>query len=407
MPLVVRSLILKGFRSLPNERIDFDNPTFLVGRNGAGKSNIGDALQFLSETMTAPLKDVLDRRGGIPSVRTKTPGKGYPRNLGIGVICEVLEDMPFDRRGLGKPTSARYSFEIGALPNYEFEVLREQCIVNFSNSSPVWFNRKKNALDSNLEPLKKIESLISSALAMPSIGGLLPFITVQSQLRRMKTYAIEPGALREMQDPGSGRDLRSDGRNAASVLEEIESRSPEGVKRIKEILSIIVPNTTDVSTIQHGKKLALEFTQEWGEKKRLSFEAFSMSDGTLRALGLLLAVFQVAKPSLIFVEEPEASIHPGAAAAILDTLKHASSSMQVVVSTHSPEILDAKWIQDQHIRTVVWADGATRVEQIPENAKSALRAHLMGAGELLRSNALEPSFALEPEKFEVALFEDL
>lgn len=113
------------------------------------------------------------------------------------------------------------------------------------------------------------------------------------------------------------------------------------------------------------------------------------------ALGLLLAVFQISKPSLIFIDEPEASIHPGAAGAVLDTLRYAASTMQVVVSTQSPEILDAKWIEDRNLRSVVWREGATRVEEIPENARRALQTHLMGAGELLRSEALEPSPTLQ------------
>jgi predicted ATPase len=224
----------------------------------------------------------------------------------------------------------------------------------------------------------------------------------------MRVYSIEPTALREMQDPESGTDLRSDGRNAASVFEEIERRSPESIARINEILSAIVPNTLGLEIIQHGKKVTIEFTQGWSEGKQVSFEAYSMSDGTLRALGLLLAVFQVRTPSLIFVDEPESSIHPGAAGAILDTLRHAASTMQVVVSTQSPEILDAKWIEDKNIRSVVWREGATHVEEIPENAKRALRAHLMGAGELLRSEALEPSPMtqnLEPPDLD--LFEEI
>lgn len=169
-----------------------------------------------------------------------------------------------------------------------------------------------------------------------------------------------------------------------------------------------MPNTTGLDTVQHGKKLAIEFTQQWGEKKKLTFEAYSMSDGTLRALGLLLAVFQVHKPSLIFVDEPEASIHPGAGGAILDMLRHAASTMQVVISTQSPEILDAKWIEGKQLRSVVWREGATNVEEIPEAAQRALRTHLMGAGELLRSEALESGSTLgDLNRPDIVLFEDL
>jgi predicted ATPase len=243
---------------------------------------------------------------------------------------------------------------------------------------------------------------------MPIFGGILPFEGIHQALSRMKVYTIDPATLREMQDPESGTELRADGRNAASVLEEIERRSPESIRRIKEILSAIVPNTLSLDTVQHGKKLAMEFTQGWGDKKKVTFEAYNMSDGTLRALGLLLAVFQVRKPSLIFIDEPEASIHPGAAGAILDTLRHAASTMQVIVSTQSPEILDAKWIEDKNVRSVIWREGATYVEEIPENAKRALRAHLMGAGELLRSEALEPSpTTKEPEQSDLDLFQEI
>jgi predicted ATPase len=194
-----------------------------------------------------------------------------------------------------------------------------------------------------------------------------------------------------MQDPDSGVSLRSDGGNATSVLQEIERHSREDVVRIGEILASIVPNTKRVRVKKHGKKLSLEFTQEWGQKKRLNFEAFNMSDGTLRAIGLLAAVYQRPTPSLIVIEEPEATIHPGALGAVLDLLRHAARKMQVVITTHSPEVLDAKWIQDTHLRIVSWQEGATKITPISEASRRALQEHLMGAGELLRSNALEPA----------------
>ena len=119
-----------------------------------------------------------------------------------------------------------------------------------------------------------------------------------------------------------------------------------------------------------------------------------MSDGTLRALGLLIAVFQTPSPSVLVIEEPEATIHPGALGAILDLIRRASKNMQVIVTTHSPEILDAPWIEDKNLRIVVWDKGASRVLMPDSSVRKAMKAHLMGAGELLRSNALNPSLPL-------------
>src|SRR5437868_1930185 len=114
---VIRALILERFRSVVAETVHLDNPTFLVGRNGSGKSNVRDALDFLAEAMASPLQAVFDRRGGIATVRNRAPVPGSPPDLGLGV-----ELGPADG-GLKK---AHYAFEVRAKKGQGFEVVREQ-----------------------------------------------------------------------------------------------------------------------------------------------------------------------------------------------------------------------------------------------------------------------------------------
>ncbi|PWU13196.1 MAG: hypothetical protein C5B50_19750 [Verrucomicrobia bacterium] len=396
MDPVIRSLIVKRFRSLPTERVDFDNPTFLVGRNGSGKSNFVDAFAFLAEAMASPLQAVFDRRGGISAVRNRTSGRSYPPNLGLGVIFGPLN---------GEITRGRYAFESRALKNYGFEVVREQCVVDNARGERIWYERARGTFRSNISGLAP--ALDPALLALPLVGGQARFAPILKALAALRTYRIEPAKLREMQDPDSGVILRPDGANASSVLQEIERHSRADIERIGQVLSTIVPNTRKVQTTKHGNKLSLKFTQEWGEKKRLNFEAFNMSDGTLRALGLLLAVYQRPTPSLMVVEEPEATIHPGALGAILDVLRHASRKMQIIVTTHSPEVLDADWIGDQNLRVVTWQEGATRITPLSEASRQAIQQHLMGAGELLRSNALEAGSLFEEDLSQTVLFEEV
>jgi len=73
--------------------------------------------------------------------------------------------------------------------------------------------------------------------------------------------------------------------------------------------------------------------------------------------------------------------------------------MQIVVTTHSPEVLDAAWIRPENLRLVTWEAGTTLVSPVGQSAQKALKEHLMGAGELLRSNALQPLdlFSQAPE----------
>ncbi len=380
MEPILRSLTLKRFRSIPAEEVTFANPTFLVGQNGSGKSNFVDVFSFLAEAMVSPLQAVFDRRGGISTVRNRTSGTSYPPNLGLSVSLKKLN---------GQIRTARYAFEIAALKNYGFEVVREQCVVERPDGRRDWFDRSKKSGQRFRSSQGKLDPAVErNALVLPLVGGDARFNAVFRFLSSMRVYSIEPSKLREMQEPDSGSSLRSDGSNAASVLEEIRRQSRPNWERVCELLETVVPKTTKVEAKKHGNKLSLEFTQQWAEKKRLKFESFSMSDGTLRALGLLTAVFQHPTPSLIVIEEPEATIHPGALGAILDLLRHASRQMQVIVTTHSPELLDAEWIQDENIRLVSWAEGATRLSGISDASRRALRDHLMGAGELLRSNSL-------------------
>ena len=77
----IRQLVLKGFRSIPAARIEFDNPTILVGRNASGKSNIVSAFSFLADAMRMPLPTVFDRAGGFAAVRNRSSGGGRPPSL--------------------------------------------------------------------------------------------------------------------------------------------------------------------------------------------------------------------------------------------------------------------------------------------------------------------------------------
>src|SRR5262249_8303096 len=130
MEPAVRKLIVQRFRSIPRETVSFDNPTYLVGRNGAGKTNLVDAFAFLQEAVSSPLEAVLDRRGGLAAVRNRTPGKGFPRHLGLGVVLgPIHEDV----------AGARYAFELRAAGG--ISVVREQCQVYTPSGARYGFNR--------------------------------------------------------------------------------------------------------------------------------------------------------------------------------------------------------------------------------------------------------------------------
>ena len=77
-----------------------------------------------------------------------------------------------------------------------------------------------------------------------------------------------------------------------------------------------------------------------GRKRPLPLDASDMSDGTLRALGLLLAAYQPGRHSVVAIEEPEATVHPAAAELVTQVLRDAAHERQILFTTHSPDILE-------------------------------------------------------------------
>jgi predicted ATPase len=116
----------------------------------------------------------------------------------------------------------------------------------------------------------------------------------------------------------------------------------------------------------------------------------------LRALGVLTALLQSSnggtrkKVPLVGIEEPEVALHPGAAGVLRDGLAAASRHTQVVVTSHSPDLLDDKSISDENILAVSNINGQTIIGPADAAGRSAIRDNLYTAGELLRLSQLTP-----------------
>jgi predicted ATPase len=224
-------------------------------------------------------------------------------------------------------------------------------------------------------------------LALFAASATEEFRPVYDFLSSMRIYSIEPLRIAMTAATNSGEVLDPHGRNAASVLHALEERSPEIVERINRLLAQAVQGVDRVGTRTQGQRATLEFWND-SENSRLPFFTVDVSDGTLRILGLLLALYQPWQPSLIAIEEPEASVHPAAAELIVQILLDAAHDRQILVTTHSPDILDAKELSDSQIRLVTQEKGRTIVAPLSQSSRQAIRERLYTPGELLRIDEL-------------------
>ena len=231
-----------------------------------------------------------------------------------GGVADV--GLRVDIEGLAGTREATYAFEVRATQGYDYEVRREQCLCVAEDGPRSWFQRDGRDFVGNI---RTQPALSPRALALPLVAGDQRFAPVEQFLSNIQPYRIDPRTLREMQDPDAGVRLRSDGANAASVLRQLDSDTRQ---HLQEFLQTVVPGEVEVKPKRVENKLSLEFEQQ-GEGAALRLGPHNMSDGTLRTLGLLATVFQPELPSVLIVEEPEATIHPGALGTILDVLRHA------------------------------------------------------------------------------------
>jgi len=377
----LRKVRVRNYKSIGQCKIELPALTVLVGRNGAGKSNFLDALRFVTDGLQTSLDHAIKSRGGIDEVRRRSTG--HPRNFAI----EFEMSIPQWRL-------ARYRFEIASRKQGGFAVKREQLFIFSAAYSQRAFYSVESG-EVREASLDKMPPASPDRLYLVNAAGLPEFRPIYDKLISMGFYNLNPEAMKELQSPDVGELLHRDGRNIASVIARLSTEQPEQKNRINEYLATIVPGIKDVRRVSLGPRESLEFRQEvFGAQHPWKFYAASMSDGTLRALGALVAVTQLAghhKPaSLVGIEEPETALHPAAAGALMDALREASSHTQVIVTTHSPDLLDQINLDSDRLLITQSRQGTTEIAPIDSASLQAIKNHLYTPGELLRMDQLEP-----------------
>ena len=370
---------LLNYKSIATCDVRLRQISFLVGPNGSGKSNFLDALRFVSDALNLSLEQALRSRGGMDLVQ-RQPRCGAEA-FGLRVQMELATSFGW------------YALAVGAKGEDGYEICREEChLVQRENGGEHSFRVERGQVTKAPTSRAPPPPAEADRLYLLTVSGFKEFRPAFDALAGMRFANPIPDRIRPIQAPGSTRSLNRDGRNMASVLDGVARRSPNIKERIDQYLGCIVPGITGTGRWPKDTDETIEFWQENGDSEGpFRLPASSMSDGTLRALGILLALFQSAtedKPErhLVGIEEPEAALHPGAAEVLLDAIQEAALHAQVLVTSHSTELLDG--ISAESIIAVAADELGTRLGTLDETSRSALRDGLFTAGELLRMDQL-------------------
>ena len=386
-PFLTR-LVLRNYKSIAACGVDLRALTFLVGPNGSGKSNFMDALRFTSDSLRGSLDNALRERGGIGEVRRRSGG--HPTHFGIRLEFQLPS------------VAGHYAFKIGARPQGGYEVQTEECAILGPEKASflvIAGEVKEFELGGTRTGIAPPAAL-KDRLYLVNVSGVPNFRPVYDALSQMGFYSLNPDRIRDFQSPDSGELLVRDGGNLTSVLRQLAIHDEARKKRVEEYLSSIVPGVSGVDVKDVPPKETLEFRQEVaGSSDPWRFFAGNMSDGTLRVLGILVALFQSQDSAdsgvpLVGIEEPELALHPAAVGALLGALREACQSTQVIVTTHSPDLLDSADMEAELLLAVHAVKGTTRIAPVDEASREAVRKGLYTPGELLRLDQLQPDSRL-------------
>ncbi|MBK7877742.1 MAG: AAA family ATPase [Planctomycetes bacterium] len=369
-------VVLRDYKSIAECDVRLGPLTFLVGPNGSGKSNFIDALRFVRDFMVGGLPSAFRARGGANEVvrRVRRPVESFAIELEFtaadGVEC-------------------RYELEVACNEGRTERVRRERAWIQRKGGSEPWSRQFEDQI--GFEAAKNPGGL-SHVLRFGEEAGIL-----HGALSAMSFYDPNPTVMREPIPRGaSGEALESDGRNLGCVLEQMQRTDPARFARINEYLRVLLPELLMAHGVPVGTEEAQWFTVQFLQRRPGSdlptvFSSRNMSDGTLRILALLVGVIQESqgpRSRLVGLEEPESAVHPGAVAVLLDAVRSSSRTAQILVATHSAEMLDDKEISADEILAVDFENGRTTIRPIGEAGRDVLNRRLYSVGELLRMGAL-------------------
>ena len=312
---------IKNYLSLRDVTLSFKPLTVLVGPNASGKSNVLSALDLL-KTMT------VDERLPAEEFIQKSLWAGEGQKYSFHIDAKVAESQTL------------YHLEVKPKPDFPFHA--EQLTVNDVNVISIK-DGQGVVRDENGEDDTKYNS---NKLALGSAGnyGNKPITrTLAEFIKKWQIYDFIPEILRgslERFSPAE-KEIRESpkldfiGRNLAEVLWNWHKNSPESFRNVSDSLAYSTNLEIDHCLVDGQNQLCLLE----GYKNPIPLE--SASDGTLRLIAYNILLNEPELPPLIAIEEPERNLHPGALTEIANVLEQIARYSQVIITTHSSQLLGA------------------------------------------------------------------
>lgn len=365
----VLSIASHNYKNLVIEdAVSLENLTVLIGPNASGKSNLIQLLQFLS----ACAREGQDARSSINSFTQAVLSLGGDSILDQGILVPGIVNLVYEFPDANGGNPIFLGIELLVQGQSRKIIINKELLYQYqkNDATPFYFYKahdqrsgggvvsvsdQPGSMKTNFQPIQNIPTdelalvglprFLESSNFSPDLARIYPARRkILDSLSTWQFYNANHMNLHAIRTAtpklGIGDVVLSpSGENLAIVFENLSS-DPDFEETVGEAMKEILPWTHRVRALRSGFTVIIEWSFEPPGGKRNQFFLKDLSDGSVRMLCWAVILCSPKLPELLVIEEPEIGIHPAWMPMLARWIKKAAQKTQVIISTHSPDLLD-------------------------------------------------------------------
>lgn len=317
--MFISHITLKNWKNFHSVDIDVGQRLFIIGPNAAGKSNFLDALRFM--------RDITKQGGGLQYAVAQRGGISKIRNLSARNKSDIEISITFDDAG----TKWLYFLVFAQSGHGNHEIFVEKELIKKDANVLLCRPLESDKSDPELLTQTHLEQITTNK-EFREINRFFSSISYLHLVPQLLKYPEAFSGTDLPEDPfGKGflrKIAKTPEKNRSSWLNKIQTALKEAVPQLEAL------HYTEDAGIPHLEVLYKHWRAHGAKQNETQ-----LSDGTLRLIGLLWSLFE--NPGMLLLEEPELSLHTAIVENLARILYSAQKSKkkQILLTTHSPDLL--------------------------------------------------------------------